>query len=130
MQKEGVTLGDVWVRKVKELNRYQEIKCQMIFDVKMDFTRKAPFVAHGDSITTIPDITYSSVASRDSVRLAFCIAGLNNLKIIACDVSNAYLYAPCREKIWPQGGLDIGKDCGKVLIAHRALYGLKFNGAS
>ena len=48
----------------------------MIFDVKLDFTRKARFVARGDLTTTTPDVTYSSVVSRDSVRLSFLIAGL------------------------------------------------------
>ena len=49
---------------------------------------------------------------------------------MACDVSNAYLNAPCREKIWFQGGKDTGEDEGKVLIVDRALYGLRSSGAS
>ena len=102
----------------------------MIFDVKMDFTRKARFVARGDLTTTTPDVTYSSVVCRDSVRLAFLIAGLNDLDIMACDISNAYLNAPCREKIWFQGGKDTSEDEGKVLIVDRALYGLRSSGAS
>ncbi len=102
----------------------------MIFDVKMDFTRKARFVARGDLATAPPSVTYSSVVSRDSVRLAFLIAGLNDLDLLACDVSNAYLNAPCREKIWFVGGKDTGEDFGKVLVVDRALYGLKSSGAS
>jgi hypothetical protein len=44
--------------------------------------------------------TYSSVVSRDSVRIAFLLAALlNNLEIVACDIGNAYLNAPCHEKI-------------------------------
>ena len=31
----------------QELIGYTEIKCHMIFDIKMDFTRKARFVAGG-----------------------------------------------------------------------------------
>jgi hypothetical protein len=44
---------------------YQEIRCHMIFDVKMeDFRRKARFVA-GGHITDAPHITtYASVVSR------------------------------------------------------------------
>ena len=49
---------------------YQEIKCHIIFDIKMgeNFRRKARFVAGGHT-TEVPDnlITYSSVVSRDSV---------------------------------------------------------------
>ena len=57
---------------------FQEIKCHMIFDVKMDLTRKARFVAGGHLTETPASITYSSVVSRDSVRLAFLIAALND----------------------------------------------------
>lgn len=75
-------------------------------------------------------ITYSSVVSRDSVRLAFLIAALNNLDVMMCDIGNAYLNAPCREKIWFKGGRETGEDKGKVLELKRALYGLKSSGAS
>ena len=64
------------------------------------------------------------------MRLAFLIAGLNDLDLLACDVSNAYLNAPCREKVWFVGGKDTGEDFGKVLVVDRALYGLRSSGAS
>jgi hypothetical protein len=70
------------------------------------------------------------VVSRDSVRLAFLIAGLNDLDVLAGDVTNAYLNASCREKIWFKGGVETGEDRGKVLIVTRALYGLKSSGAA
>jgi hypothetical protein len=76
---------------------YQEIDCHMIFDIKMDLTRKARFVAGGHTTKTPTSITYSSVISRDIVRIAFAIAALNDINIMACDISNAYLNAPCRE---------------------------------
>ena len=44
-------------------------------------------------------ITYSSVVSGNSVRLACLIAGLNDLNVLAGDVTNAYLKASCCEKI-------------------------------
>jgi hypothetical protein len=43
---------------------YKEIKCHMIFDVKMDFTRKARFVAGGHKTDPPTSITYLSVVSR------------------------------------------------------------------
>jgi hypothetical protein len=46
---------------------YQEIDCHMVFDVKMDLTRKARFVAGGHTTETPSSLTYSSVVSRDSV---------------------------------------------------------------
>jgi hypothetical protein len=118
------------VRSGKALIGFTEIKCHMIFDVKMDFTRKARFVAGGHMTSAPSSITYSSVVSRDSVRLAFLIAELNGLEVMACDVGNAYLNAPCREKVWFLGGAETGEDRGKVLVITRALYGLKSSGAS
>jgi hypothetical protein len=51
----------------KDFVGYQEITCHMVFDVKMDLTRKARFVA-GGHMTEIPaSLTDSSVVSRDSV---------------------------------------------------------------
>jgi hypothetical protein len=45
----------------------QQIPCHMIFDVKMDFTRKARFVAGGHMTDAPVNLTYSSIVSRDSV---------------------------------------------------------------
>jgi hypothetical protein len=76
-------------------------------------------------------ITYSSVVSRDSVRLvAFLLAALNRLEIMACDIGNAYLNAPCQEKIWFVAGPEFGSRQGTVIKVVRALYGLKTSGAS
>jgi hypothetical protein len=128
--KEGVTPNDVRSGKVSDMIGYQEKKCHIIFDVKMDFTRKARFVAGGHMTQPASSITYSSVVSRDSVRIAFLLATLNELQILSCDIGNAYLNAPCREKIWFQAGRECGEDIGKVMIITRALYGLRTSGAS
>jgi hypothetical protein len=98
--------------------------------VKMDFTRKCREVANGAKTEAPASITYSSVVSRDSVRLAFLIAEMNDLDIMACDVGNAYLNAPCREKIWFVAGPEHGEKRGKVMVVVRALYGLKSSGAA
>jgi hypothetical protein len=119
------------VRQDKSLYvAFQEIKCHMIFDVKMDLTRKARFVAGGHMTEAPASITYSSVVSRDSVRLAFLIAALNDIEIIACDVGNAYLNAPCREKVWFVAGPEFGSRQGTIVKVVRALYGLKSSGAA
>ncbi len=68
---------------------YKWIRCHMIFDVKMDFTRKARFVAGGHMTDPPSAITYSSVVSRDSVRIAFLLAALNDVPILATDIGNA-----------------------------------------
>jgi len=55
----------------------------MIFDIKMDgdFTWKARFVAGGHTTEAPASMTYSSMVSRESVRIAFLIAALNHLEI-------------------------------------------------
>jgi hypothetical protein len=71
------------------------------------------------------DSTYSSVVSRDSVRLLFLLAALNDLDLLACDIQNAYINAVTKEKIWFRGGYEMGFDKGKVIVIVHALYGLK-----
>ena len=60
---------------------YQEIKCRIIFDVKLgeNFRRKARLVGGAHTTVTPASITYSSVVSRDSVRIAPTVAALNDL---------------------------------------------------
>ena len=111
---------------------YQLVNCHMIFDIKMgeNFRRKARMVAGGHQTSTPSTITYSSVVSRDSVRIALTIAALNNLQVLGCDIQNAYLTAKCREKIWTIAGPEFGSEAGKIMLVVRALYGLKSSGAA
>ena len=93
---------DTYEGDIDDLVGYQFVKCHMIFDVKTgeNFRRKARMVAGGHMTTSPSSLTYSSVVSRDSVRIALTIAALNGLSTLASDIQNAYLTAPCRENIW------------------------------
>ena len=105
----------------------------MVFDIKMDgkFTRKARLVANGNETQDVPKYDrYASVVSRESVRIAFLYAALNDLDILSCDITNAYLNAPCTEKLWTEAGPEFGSDKGAVMVLKKAVYGLKFAGAS
>lgn len=110
---------------------YQKIVCHMVFDVKMiGLVRKARFVAGGHMTEPPKESTYSSVVSRDSVRLAFLLAALNDLEILAADVQNAYLNAPTKERVYTIAGLEFGaENVGRPVKIVRALYGLKSSGA-
>jgi hypothetical protein len=59
--KEGVTPEDVRQGKVMDMRGFQEIKCHIVFDVKMDFTRKARFVAGGHMTQPAASITETLV---------------------------------------------------------------------
>ena len=104
----------------------------MIFDIKMygRFTRKARYVAGGHATDPLSSIIYSSVVSRDSVRISFTLAALNDVEVIVAEIGNAYLNTKCREKIWTVAGADFGTEKGKVVLLVRALYGLKSSGAA
>ena len=60
---------------------YQEITCHLIFEVKFDLRRKARYVAGGHLTETPSSMTYSSVVSRESIRIAFLVAALNGLDV-------------------------------------------------
>jgi hypothetical protein len=117
--------GDLAEAK-KRLIGYQQINCHMIFDIKMEgLARKARYVAGGHTTETPKSLTYASVVTRESVRIGFLIAALNDLQIMAADIGNAYLNADCREKIYFVAGPEFGTKQGRVLIIKKALYGLK-----
>ena len=90
-------------------------------------------VAGGHRHKDVPaHLSYLSVASRESVRIGFLLAALNGLEIMSCDIGNAYLNAPNRERVHVTLGKEIfGKEHeGKRAVIVRALYGLKSAGAS
>jgi hypothetical protein len=109
---------------------YKEIKCHIVFDIKADFTRKCRYVAGGHMTDPPASITYASVVSRESVRIAFLIAALNGLDIAAADIGNAYINAPCRERVGITCGAEWGPLQGMKAKIVRALYGLKSSGAA
>jgi hypothetical protein len=102
----------------------------MVFDIKLDLTRKARFVAGGHMTDAPTSITYSSVVGRDSVRIAFLLAALNDVDLLACDVSNAYLNALTKELLYIIAGPEFGSLAGRKVLIVRALYGLKSSGAA
>ena len=111
---------------------YQEITTHFVFDIKLgeNFRRKARLVADGHKTSPPSSVTYSSVVSRDSVRICLLLAALNELDVLSADIENAYLTAPCREKCWTRAGPEFGSDEGKPFIVTQALYGLKSSGAA
>ena len=124
---------EVWEKDIDKIPiGYQKIHCHMIFDVKLgeNFRRKARFVAGGHTSETPTSLTYSSVVSRDSVCIILLITALNDLKIMACDIQNAYLMADCQEKIWAYAGPEFRSKRGQPMIINKALYGLKSSGAT
>ena len=111
---------------------YQNIKCHIIFDVKMgeNFRRKARLVGGGHMTEAPSLITYSSVVSRYSIRITLTVDTLNGLDILACYIHNAYLTVKCREKIWTISSPEFGNEESSLMIVKMELYGLKSSGAA
>jgi hypothetical protein len=110
-------------------SRHKKINVHMIFDVKSDLTQKARLVAGGHHTDPPKESTYSSVVSRDSVRIAFTLAALNGLDVLAADIQNAYLNAGTKERVYTMAGPKFGANAGRPVLIVRALYGLKSSGA-
>ena len=111
----------------------KRIPYHIIFDIKYDMTRKARLVAGGHRNQDVPThLTYSSVVSRETVRMGFLIAAMNDLKVCAADIGNAYLNAKCAERVHVKCGPELfgPENEGKIAVIVRALYGLKSAGAS
>jgi hypothetical protein len=61
---------------------YQQIGYHLIYTVKMEnFHRKVWYVAGGHTTEAPASLTYASVVSRESMRIALTMAALNNLEV-------------------------------------------------
>ena len=109
---------------------YSKSSGHIIWDVKMDFTRKARWVKNGH-LTKDPDhSTFAGVVSCESIRIMFTYAALNGLDVCAADIKSAYLQAPTSEKHYIICGPEFGPDKeGKIALITRALYGGKSAGS-
>ena len=54
---------------------------------------------------------------------------LNGIDLVTIDITNAYVNAPCREKVAAVAGPEFSEYEGCVVIIENALYGLKSSGA-
>jgi hypothetical protein len=108
---------------------WSHVTGHLVFDVKMNFTRKARWALDGHKTSNPIGSTYAGVVSRESVRIAFTNAALNGLGIFAADVRNAYLQASSSQKDYIICGPEFGlENVGKVSLIQRALYGGKAAG--
>ena len=60
--------------------------------------------------------------------MAFVLAELNDLQICTGDISNAYLFAKAKEKVYINAGKEFGELEGRILIIDKAVYWLRQSG--
>jgi len=108
---------------------YKKSSGHWVFDVKMDFTRKARWVKDGHKHPSPETSTYAGVVSRESIRIMLTYAALHDMNVMAADIRNAYLQAPTSERHYIICGSEFGLEhVGKRALIERALYGGKSAG--
>ena len=109
---------------VKAPTGWRKDSGHLVFDVNMDFTRRARWVKDGHRTPDPTTSAYAGVVSRESVRVALTYAELMSLKVMEAGIKNAYLKAPSSEKDYIICGPEFGlENLGKVALIKRALYG-------
>jgi hypothetical protein len=63
----------------------------IVFDVKMDFTRKAWWVKDGHKTQDSTTSSFAGVVCHESIRIGLTYAALLGLPVIGGDIQNAYL---------------------------------------
>ena len=110
-------------------DHYEFFGFHMVYEIKMDFTRKARLVVEGRRTPDSMLSMYAGFASRESVQIVFTHAVLNDLEIFAANISSAYLQASCSSNYWTKFSSDFGEYQGQTALVVRAAYGLKEAGA-
>ena len=103
---------------------HKRIFFHLIYDIKMDFTRKARLVAEGCITPNPMTSTYVGVVYRESVRISFTYAALTGFDVWTVDVNNVFLQASYSEKYYQVCRPEFeSKFAGKIVIIIRAAYG-------
>ena len=95
-----------------------------------NFRQKARLVAGGNLTKSPAVVTYGSVVSPETVRIALTITALNDLQVKCGNVLNTYITALVMELICTNLVTNFGDDQGKMAIVVHAFYGLKSSGAA
>ena len=78
-------------------HRWKQVTGHLVWDVKMDFTRKARWVPDGHKTLDPIGSTYAGVVSRESVQIALTYAALNDLDFLL-PTSRMLIYNPHHHK--------------------------------
>lgn len=79
---------------------YTEATRFCVYDIKMDFTKKARWVKVGHLTASTGRSSNTGVVSRESVWIVLMYAAMNNLNVTCGNMKSAYLSAPTSEKYY------------------------------
>ena len=82
----------------KALPGWSKVNGHLVFNLKMDCTRKERCVLDGHKTPDPVGSAYAGVVSMESVMISFTSTGLNGLDVFADNIRNAYLQAPFSKK--------------------------------
>ena len=100
---------------------YYRVKCHIIFGVKMEYFRCKDSLVEGENLTDpLAIITYTSVLSRETVRIALTLVALNDFPVKVADIQSSYTTAPVTEKVWTVLDSEFGEDAGSKAIVLRS----------
>ena len=85
---------------VKPPPGWRKASGHLVFDVKMDFTRKTRWVKDVHRTNDPTTSAYVGIVSRESVRVTLNYAALTSLEVMTADIQNTYLQAPLSEKYY------------------------------
>jgi Reverse transcriptase (RNA-dependent DNA polymerase) len=98
----------------------------MCFDVKFDGRRKSRLVAQGNKTIVPAEDVYSGAVGIDSVRLILALGAMDDYKVCAGDIGNAFLYGRNKERTMITAGPEFGESLrGTVFIVQGGWYGHK-----
>ena len=107
------------MRVQKAPHRWHKVTGHMVFDVKMNFTRKLRWVLDGHKTPSPIESTYAGVVSRESVMIAFIYASRNGLDVCTGVIRTDYLQALSSQKdciiCGPEFGLE---NIWKISLIH------------
>ena len=80
-------------------------------------------------LTEVPvESVYSGEISLRGIRLMIFLAELNQMEAWGTNICSAYLEAFTKEKLFVKAGPEFGDQEGHILLAEKALYGLRTSG--
>ena len=95
----------------------------LIYELKMDFTRKSRWVKDGHRTPNHKKSCYAGVVSCESIQIALTYAALHKIDVKAEDIQNAYLQATPSEKHFIYCYEEFGLEhVGGVALIKSALY--------
>ena len=104
---------------------YTKITYYLVFDLQLDMTTKAQYMAEGNLKDVPTYMIYSSVMSCVAVHIGFLMYSLNGLDILARDIINYFLESPQKEIIFFYAGNECKSNEDIVVVEICVLCGLK-----